>query len=527
MTTRNAPKRVAFLGFALESNAFAPVTPREEFLAKLYLEGEAILEEMQSPQSRMKPEVIGFCQAMDDAIPWTPVPIVIAEVEAGGPADHRFFIETMEEIRHRLLAALPFDGVYVANHGAALTTESLDPDGELLAMIRDIVGPTVPVVLTLDLHANVSEAVVRLPDVVIGYRTNPHVDMLDRGAEAAHAMLELFAGTRPQKAFMRLPLIAPTVSQLTASGPLGDLIEYGQANQTDAILNVTVLGGFAFADTPKNGLSIIVTARGDATAARTLVRDMATRAWADRERYVPRLTPLDEATRLAVEVGDNPARKPVIFADVADNPGGGGRGNTAWILESFLKAGARNVLMGLVYDPALAREAHERGEGAAFCARLNREETARFSDPFEAPARVLRLTDGQAVGRRGQYVGRVFDLGPCALLEVGGVKIVVTTLRVQCGDPIFFEMMGLDIAAARSVVVKSRGHFRAGFDQFFAPEQIIEVDAPGLTSPILTRFDFRRLPRPVFPLDRDTTWQLPEADEYSDGQPQSDKGGPG
>ena len=126
-----------------------------------------------------------------------------------------------------------------------------------------------------------------------------------------------------------------------------------------------------------------------------------------------------------------------------------------------------------------------------------------------ATAAVEKLSAGACVGRRGIWAGRSISLGPSALLDIGGIKVVVASLRKQCADPVFFEMFGLDIAVARTVVVKSRGHFRAGFDEYFAPEQVYEVDAPGLTSPVLSRFTFKDLPRPVFPLDEDATWAGP------------------
>ena len=196
----------------------------------------------------------------------------------------------------------------------------------------------------------------------------------------------------------------------------------------------------------------------------------------------------------------------MLLADVADNPGGGGRGNTTYLLRALLDADVRNVLLGVITDPELAAEAHALGEGTAFEAHFNRAETARFSTPLSARATVLKLHDGKGVGRRGQLEGCAFDLGRSAALMIDGVILIVITNRHQCHEPTFFEMFGLNIAAARSVVLKSRGHFRAAFDEFFKPEQIIEVDAPGLTSPMLARFDFERLPRPVVPLDEVSDW---------------------
>ena len=199
-------------------------------------------------------------------------------------------------------------------------------------------------------------------------------------------------------------------------------------------------------------------------------------------------------------------RPALIFADVADNPGGGGRGNTMWILEAFHKAGVRDALVGVIHDPALAAEAHRRGEGARFTARFNRDGGDEFSKPFSAPAVVRRLHDGTMRGRRGIYADNTLALGPCAALQIDGITVVVISNRVQCADPIFFEAFGLDIAAARVVVVKSRGHFRGGFDEFFRHEQVVEVDAPGLTSPVLSRFPWKHMPRPVLPIDAAAEW---------------------
>lgn len=498
--------RIAVLGLMLESNSFAPVTLRDDFLQRVYLAGDEITEELGKTECRLPAELRAFCATLDQTIDWSAVPILFGLVEAAGPMDHAFFAATLADMRARLKAAMPLDAVYICNHGAMITTEDRDPDGTIFEMVREIVGE-VPVVATLDLHGNVSQRMVDAVDVIVAYRTNPHVDMVDRGAEAARAMIDLFGGMRPAKAFIRLPITPPTVTQLTAAGPYADLIDYGQSLRTTEILNVSILGGFAYADTPKNGLAILVTARTSAEAARAVARAIAVRAWADHQRYRPRLTPLADAVARAARVAADPTLPSVALADVADNPGGGGGGNTHWIMAALLQAGVAGVIIGTVNDAALALEAHERGVGVRFRAVFNRHaEEDGFARRFETEATVLALKDGDCVGRRGFYANRRMNLGPTALLDLGGIKVVVISIRTQCADPVFFEMMGLDIAAARVVVVKSRGHFRAGFDEFFGHDQVIEVDAPGLTSPVLSRFTFRNIPRPAFPIDEDVRW---------------------
>src|SRR4029077_9198842 len=185
-----ANPRIAVLGFSIECNKFAPPATKAHFVARTYLEGEAILDEARRPTPTMLPETPGFVAAMDAAGPWRPVGIALAMSEPNGPVEHGVFTELLDTIARGLKAALPLDGVYICAHGAALTTEEDDPEGALFETVRGIVGPDVPVVATFDLHANVSDRMVQLIDAFIGYRTNPHLDMRERGAESAAALRE-------------------------------------------------------------------------------------------------------------------------------------------------------------------------------------------------------------------------------------------------------------------------------------------------------------------------------------------------
>jgi microcystin degradation protein MlrC len=498
------PPRIAVLGFSIECNRFAPIATETDFRTRTLIGGPALVAEARSPAPRMLGELPGFLTAMDAAGAWEPVPSLLAMAEPNGPVEQAFFDHLMRQWEADLTAAGPLDGVYLVLHGAGLTTHDHDPEGTLLALVRRIVGPDVPIVATYDLHANVSDADVTLLNGFIGYRTNPHLDMRERGAEAAVLLRRLLTGTRTFLARIRLPIVPPTVTQLTGKDapnrPYGELIDLGQQRMTQApyaghVLNVSVMGGFAFADTPFNGLTVVVTAT-DQDAADSLAKEIAQAGWARRDQFRPTLTTLDDAVQLA-----KTTQTPLIFADVADNPGGGGRGNTMAILQAFHAAGVTNALVGVIYDPALAAEAHEKGLGAAFEARFNRDGGDQFSKPFSAPAIVASLRDQPITGRRGIYANNTLDIGKSAALTLGGITVIVLTRRYQCADPMFFEVFDIDIAAARVVVVKSRGHFRGGFDEFFRHEQVIEVDAPGLTSPILSRFPWQHMPRPVLPID--------------------------
>jgi len=232
-------------------------------------------------------------------------------------------------------------------------------------------------------------------------------------------------------------------------------------------------------------------------------------AWDERQRFRVELTSLDEAIRCAVEAGRTAGGPVVCLADVADNPGGGGRGNTTDMLEGLLAAGVQRALLGNFVDPAVAARCHAAGVGARLQVVFNEANADAHASAVPVALEVLGLSDGNIVGRRGTYQGRTARLGPAAAVRIGGLTMVVCSRRVQCSDPAFFETFNLDIGAFRSLIVKSRGHFRAGFDEFYRDEQILEVDAAGLTSPMLERYPWTALPRPVWPLDLETQWTPP------------------
>jgi len=499
--------RIAILGIHLESNAFAPVTTGEDFRAACYLEGEAMLVEAAKPAPAMPAEIPGFVAAMDASGPWEPVPILITGTEPGGPAEQGFIDATLARMRILLAEAGPLDGIYVSNHGAMVATADTDPDGELYALARAAVGPHRPVIATVDLHANISERMVASVDAIVSYRTNPHVDQRERAAEAALLLRRLLAGERLEKTFIHLPIAAPTVTLLTARGAYADMIVEGQRHIGPELPLVSVVAGFVFANAPEAGISILT--YGSGRKPKELALQLAEMAWDERQRFRVELTSLDEAIRCAVEAGRTAGGPVVCLADVADNPGGGGRGNTTDMLEGLLAAGVQRALLGNFVDPAVAARCHAAGVGARLQVVFNEANADAHASAVPVALEVLGLSDGNIVGRRGTYQGRTARLGPAAAVRIGGLTMVVCSRRVQCSDPAFFETFNLDIGAFRSLIVKSRGHFRAGFDEFYRDEQILEVDAAGLTSPMLERYPWTALPRPVWPLDLETQWTPP------------------
>ena len=500
--------RVAIAGFFLECNNRSPVTTREMFAASLDLAGADLQAELYSATPRTLPDTAGFVAEMTRLGPWQPVALRMAGAQPGGPADAAFFEELVAEIEQRLRDAGPLDAVFISSHGAAMTTTDEDPDGELFSRIRAIVGPDIPVVAVLDLHTNVSLRMTQALSAFVAYRTNPHADLFERGQEAARHLHTLLLEGPGVVELVKLPFVPSATSQLIAPGtPYAALIAKGQASMAGDILNVSLCGGFALADSVKCGFSVVVTARrGARAAARMLATSMGLAVWQQRAQFVTTLTPLAVAVAAAVEAA-GPGGAPLILADVADNPGGGGGGNTVTLLKALLDAGAKDVLLGVVTDKPLAEEAHARGVEAHFSAVFNRDAGSDpFAERFVAPARVVALSDGQFVGRRGLVKGSMREMGPCALLDLGGVRVAVISQRQQLLDPAQLDVLGVDLGEVRTLVVKSRGHFRAAFEGFATADRILEVDCAGLTTPNLKTLVWSRMPRPIYPLDDDVTW---------------------
>jgi microcystin degradation protein MlrC len=502
------PLRVAVCGFFLECNRWSPVTTRAMFAASLDKAGDSLLEELKSDTPRTLPDTAGFVAAMNRSGPWEPVALRMAAAQPGGPAEQDFFDELVEDIATGLKAAGPLDAVFISSHGAALTTQEDDPDGRLFERIRAQVGPSIPVVAVLDLHTNVSARMTKALSAFVAYRTNPHTDLRDCGAEAAAHLHRLLCHGPGVVELVKLPLVPPATSQLVAPGTVfAALIALGQTYVKGSVLNVSLCGGFALADCEKCGFSVVVTCEaGDRAMARQVAHELANEVWARRSLFVSRLTSLDTAVAAAVATGRS-VGSALILADVADNPGGGGGGNTVTLLKALVQAGAQGVLLGVLTDAALAQEAHGLGCNATFEACFNRlvgEDP--FAETYRTQARVLALSDGQFVGRKGMVQGSVREMGPSALLDLGGVQVAVISQRQQLLDPAQLVVLGVELSQVRTLVVKSRGHFRAAFDGFAPPERILEVDCPGLTTPNLKSLPWTRLPRPIYPIDEEATW---------------------
>lgn len=487
-----AAPRIALGGFAIECNRGAEPAGRADFEAGHWLEGQSLIDALRAKPATRVGEALGFVEAMDAAGSWVPLPLLDVASHPKGPVDDALFALVCASMQARLKQHLDeagVDGVMLVLHGAAITPQHADPDGALLAAVREQIGHTAPLVATLDLHANVSPRMLRAADALVVYRTNPHVDMHTCGAEAARWMLRMLRQPRwrPARTLLRLPLVAPTITMRTAagSGPFADMAAACAAAEAGGeALSAVVLGSFPHSDTPDVGLAVLVHAES-VGPSQAVAERIAAIGWMARAAFDPPLLPPAEA--LARCAG--PGRW--IVADLGDNPGGGAPANDWRLLEMLHTQGRPGVLAGLLHEPALAAAAHAGGEGGK----------VMLAALHGAVARVRALSDGRCTGRRGLLAGALIQLGDTAALVVDGLTVVVTTHRFSPNDPMCFEHLGLVLADFELIVLKSRGHFRAGFDEFADDTHVVEAATPGVTSPDLRAVRWQQRPRPLWPLD--------------------------
>ncbi len=493
--------RVGVTGFAHEVNGFADVVTRDRGIDISQRHGGLASSWEAGPLIARLHEVFDADADAGAEI----VELPVWGFGASGPLDGDDFRTILAEVLSALAAAMadgPLDAVVVLGHGAGRTTDDTDPDGTLLGALRAAVGDQVAIVVVLDFHANVSARMCDVVDAVVGYRTNPHVDIADRLVEAADHVHRLVGGGAASIVHHRLAMVLPQIAQLTATGePLGEVMAMAEERCVAPVRNVSVFGGFSLADVPDSGTSVCVTVdAGHEDVGEELVRTLTRALWARVDRYRLHATPLDDAVAEA-SLAARGVRPPVLLADVADNPGGGAPANSTFVLKALVEAGVDGVVLGLQCDPGVVEMAWRAGEGAEVQVTFNAGSDRPLAVPFTTTALVLRLCDEPLQPTRGVYAGSTRHPGRCCSLRVGGVEVGVSSFPVQCADDDTLRHVGLDPSTARVVVVKSRGHFRAGFDHLFAPAQIVEVGAPGVSTPELHTLPWVHLPRPVFPLD--------------------------
>ena len=409
------------------------------------------------------------------------------------------FDQLCELLTSRIAAELPADGILLDLHGAMVTEEYEDAEAEIVRRVRELVPDDIPIVVTLDLHANISPALAERATVIIGYDTYPHVDMRERGEEAAELISRIVRGeVQPQQAYRQLPLLTMPPMQCTLRQPMQDIVAQLHALEAEAgILTATIAMGFPFADIRDMGVTVLATADGDLQQAEEAVERLATILWQARDNLQPQLTTIERAIQLSQQ-----QEGLVIFADGSDNPGGGAPCDGTVALAALIKADCPSAVVGCLFDPETVQQAVEAGEGATIDVTLGGKTDDRHGQPLQLRAEVLRLSDGDFRFHGAMAQGLADTLGNTALLRIGGVEVLTTSLRRQLIDRAMLETVDIDPTALQLLVLKSAVHFRADIGPLAS--LIVDGDTPGIHRPDFSCFEYHKLRRPVYPLDGDT-----------------------
>ncbi len=388
------------------------------------------------------------------------------------------------------------DGVLLDLHGAMVVEGIDDGDGDFMASVRAVVGPNIPIVVTTDLHGNHTPLRVASADAIIGYDTYPHIDMAERGREAADLIVRTIRGeVRPVSAIRLLPLFWSASCQVTAHSPIDEVLALiHQVEQRPGLLSATIATGFPWSDTPDMGASVIVVANGNRQAAQAAADEVGDWIWQRRERWFKQ--PL--TVTAAIAEGQKVGCFPIMLADMADNTGGGAPGDSTEVLRTFVEQDLSDALVLYMVDPEVAQQVHAAGVGAKL-----RIELGGKSDPIQGPpvpldVEVVALSDGRFRYDGPMYAGVDGALGLSAWLRHRGINIVLVSVRMQPLDQAFARSLGINCSAMKYFSLKSAVHFRSGFEQLGG--QIFNINASAIHSHDFASLPYRRR-RPMWPVD--------------------------
>ncbi|MBO9354847.1 microcystin degradation protein MlrC [Bordetella petrii] len=486
-------KRVLVAEFMHETNTFSiRPTGLEEFQGCSLHFDDAIPRHYRGTRSSM-----GAAFEAADQFGWTLAHPVVATANPSGRVTDAFF----DDVCGRILdAASQADGVLLHLHGAMSVASHDDGEGELLERLRARIGAHVPVVLVLDLHATVTQQMAEHASALIAYRTYPHIDQYERTWQGARLLAPAMAGEiSPRVALARRPILYALDGGRTTSAPMIELLRRADVIEAEGqALAVSIQAGFSSADVHDIGPSVAVTVDGDLAAGQAIAEQLMDYVWQERHYSTIHFTPLDEAVREAAR--PDGSGKPLVIADYSDNPGAGAYGDSTTLLQAMIAADLQNVAFYAICDPQAARAAAAAGVGSTVTLQVGgKTDPSQGGGPLSLTGYVATITDGRFIAHGPMGGGVARNYGLSAVFRVGGIDIVLISNNGQATDLGQLTSLGIDPTRKSAVVVKSMQHFRAAFEPI--ARQVLEVDAGALCSKDFKGRPYRRVRRPLWPLD--------------------------
>ena len=468
--------RIAVGAFLHETNTFAPTKATyADFVHgggwPAMAAGAGVLKVMRNINSGLA----GFV-GQAEANGWEMVPTISCGASPSAHVTTDAFERIVKVLVDGIAAAGQLDAVYLDLHGAMVTEHLDDGEGEILARVRKVVGKQLPLVVSLDLHANVTPEMVEHADALIAYRTYPHVDMAETGRAAAKHLAQLLKTKQHfAKAFRQLPFLIPISWQCTNDQPTRGIYQKLAALESEAVPTLSFAPGFPAADFAHCGPSVFAYGRTQADA--DMAADKLVALIENHEDdFDGRIYSPDDGVRHAMELART-ARKPIVIADTQDNPGAGGDSDTTGMLRALVRNKATRAATGVIYDPQSAKAAHEAGVGATVKLALGGKSGIPGDAPYEETFVVENLSDGNFIASGPYYGGRDMEMGPSAALRIGDVRVVVSSHKAQLADQSMYRYVGIEPTEQAILVNKSSVHFRADFEPI--AEKPLICAAPG------------------------------------------------
>ncbi|WP_454808171.1 M81 family metallopeptidase [Paraburkholderia fungorum] len=482
-----------------ETNTFSPVTTP---LAAFGRNGPSYGQDAFNENKGMQTAMAAFIDAAEREHAQIVTPIS-ASANPSGRVEAAAYDAICDAI---VTAAAGCDAVMLDLHGAMVAENSNDGEGDLLARVRAAL-PHAPIAVALDLHGNVTQKMIDNADVIVSFKTYPHVDMYETGAHAARLMFDLIHGNaKPVIAWRQPPLLTHTLRSATAEGAMKRAVDAARAAEADGMLAVSVLSGFSLSDIEAPCISVVVVANGERDQAEAVAERIARQIWNEREDFVYRSAPLTESVAQAAALAQG-ADKPVLLLDHGDNCMSGGTCDTMDLLEETLKQGLDGIVSGPLCDPQAVAALMSAGVGSTVTVTIGNKiasDAMTPRPPVSVTGVVRALTDGEYVISGPTYTGQRAFMGRAAVLDTGTVKLVMTERTHEPWDLGVFESVGIDPRRARFLLLKSRMYCRPVFVPIAAA--LVECDSRGVTSSDYGLFRFKHVKRPVFPLDTHAAW---------------------
>lgn len=484
-------------GIAHESNTLSnSPTTLEDFKRQTYNLGKAVLE------GNLGRGVIGGFMEVAARKGVELLPTLQASTTPKGPVTRKAFDHIFTELLSRAESYADVDGAVLLLHGAMIVEGIDDAEGYMLKEIRKILGHNKPIVTVLDLHANMTKEMIDNADCLVGYDTYPHVDQVERGREAMRIILGILDGDlKPATALAKPPIIPPLQGFVTFRSNGGSrLVEMAhEMEKNPQVINVSTFACFPFADTPITGLGLLVNTNDDPVLAKRLARELAEYAWKIKEEFLVKLV----EPKFAINVAMQAPGGTFILADIADTGAGGTAGDGTIILKALLESGARDVAVAQIADKEAVDECLKNGIGSKVRLKVGGKQDRFHGDPVEVTGIVRHISDGTYIRKGPQNPGGEEHMGATVVLEIGGrhgIDLILTSHRAHPSDLQHFRSVGIEPTDKRILVLKSAAHYRAAFSPIAI--EVFEVDAPGICHPYLDRFEWKRLRRPIWPLDK-------------------------